>query len=123
MVKAFTILGPWLAWKVGSELKVRAGDNPWIGCCEVFDRFTFRKNDMNGEKDNKSLAEASIQAAQGVWLQYWKSVVGLKLQGDLATEWLPYVSLLKRSAIFIKETDDELKWSWNKANGVLTAKI
>ena len=41
----------------------------------------------------------------------------------MATEWLPYVSLLKRSAIFIKETDDELKWSWNKENGVLTAKL
>ena len=85
MVKAFTIQGPWLAWKVGSELKVREGKNPWIGCCKVFDRCTFRKNNMNDEKDNKSLVDASIQAAQGGWLHYWKSAVGLKLQGDLAT--------------------------------------
>ena len=78
---------------------------------------------MNDEKDNKSLADASIQATQGGWLQYWKSAVGLKLQGDMAIEWLPYLSLLKCSVIFIKETYDELKWSWNKANGVLTAKL
>ena len=78
---------------------------------------------MNDEKDNKYLADASIQAAPGGWIQYWKYAVGLKLQGHLATEWLPYVSVLKRSEIFIKEIDDELKWSWNKANGVLTAKL
>jgi len=41
----------------------------------------------------------------------------------MATKWPHYVSLLKHSAVFIKETDDELKWSWNKANGVLTAKL
>ena len=41
----------------------------------------------------------------------------------MAIEWIPYLSLLKCSVIFIKETYDELKWSWNKANGVLTAKL
>ena len=40
---------------------------------------------MNDEKDNKYLADASIHATQGGWLQYWKFVICLKLQGDLDT--------------------------------------
>jgi hypothetical protein len=32
MVNVFTLIGKWLAWKVGRGNKVRIEENPWIGC-------------------------------------------------------------------------------------------
>jgi len=56
------------------------------------------------------------------WIQDSKSAEFLGLTGPLASEWAQYMNLLKHSAIGLTDSEEELKWSKNKATGVLTAK-
>jgi hypothetical protein len=122
LVKVFNILDNWVASKIGHGNKLKIGEDPWIGCSGNHRSLDPLLVTLHA-KGITRLDDASKNVDQGVGIQCWKTAKDLELQDDQAAQWTQYTNLLKHNAICLKEKDDELKWTRNKATGVLTAKL
>jgi hypothetical protein len=69
------------------------------------------------------LVDVGLQGYQDVWAQHWFSTDDLGLNGALVDEWRAYTNLLSHNAIRLRDEDDELVWSWNKINVIMSTKL
>jgi len=56
-------------------------------------------------------------------LGHWLSPEYLRLEGQQAVEWRNYTHYLSRMGITLNDKDDILVWTYNVANGMVTAKL
>ena len=64
-----------------------------------------------------------VSCAQNYGILSWLHFVDLKLTGGFVKEWDKYVDSLNRARIFLLDSSDRLVWSYNKANGEVSAKM
>jgi hypothetical protein len=120
VIKSFSVIGNGLAWKVGNELRVRLGADPWMGSegKHILSDHLIHSLRLKGLVSLNSLAD---QPSTTLWAQGWKSATDLDLNVEESAELKSYLTALKTSQIRLRDQEDELVWDRNDS-GIYTPK-
>jgi hypothetical protein len=123
LVEAFPLVGDHLLWCVGNGMKVRLGEDPWVGSGNGF---KFPKNMLNNIHSNGIiyLKDASIADLDRAVRSEWKTTEMMDLHGEEVDIWRDYVATLNSNFILLKEDEeDALFWAGNDKRGIITTKL
>lgn len=123
LVEAFTLVGSWIAWKIGNGRSVSLGEDPWLGASNNYKlsdpliKFLWNQNILH-------LHDVQVGDPQPRGRVGWQDVASLGLPLDLQEEWDSFITWLCENYVILDEkTKDSLCWSLNQKDGSFTAKL
>jgi hypothetical protein len=121
LLKYFHVVAHWIAWKPGSGMTIRLGEDTILG----LGKRSFLSQGLIDSLRLKGchfLYQMEDAGRQGVVMAHWKSDSEMGLVGSEATEWDRFCRALDHAGIYLTDSLDELIWTRGNASGVITAK-
>eukprot|EP00253_Pinus_taeda_P012674 PITA_12674 len=109
-VDSFKVIEQGLAWKIGNDINLKIGKDPWIGCNENYALSPGLIRHLE-DKNILTLDQVEKVGHSSIWCQAWKDGEDLQLDQRWWNEWSSFTQELARSNVRIKVGPDSLIWA------------
>lgn len=116
------IVKNWVAWKVGSGLRVLLGLVPFIGVGSGYRLSDGLLVHLHCQGLYSLAQFFKVGSSNILGPQAWPSAQDIGLPASFAGEWNSFIQVINLSGLTLSDEPDSLAWTWNKEDGVVTVK-